>query len=247
MMFLYAINSLGQDSTSHKTIYPGGISIAYGLSKYGVRDEYVSMEKYSGNLHCLNFSWARIHDKYVYYLGLEYYNSSQVNNHNVSTDIDQFSLNQGFLYPLSKISLFQKDIYAFLGPSSELYIFYNKPRIAVSGFDHAQSFAILSSLGIHSKFIMPICNGLQAESSLGLSILSFGLRMVDQEEENESPTKSLTFLSGTNAFFKLGIRYFIFVKLSVKIRYDVNMTRITSWEPLLSASDNLVLVFTLNF
>jgi len=246
-ILLFAGNSFAQDSLSHRAVFPRGISVEYGLGNYSVRDEYISKEKYSGTLPSFTASWSRFHNKYGYYLSLEYGSSSTIKNYNVSTDIYQFALNQGFLYPLPAMSLFTRDVYAFLGPSTELYFFYNKQNIAVSGFDYAQSLAALFSLGVNAEIIYPIRNNLQAESSLSLSMLSLGFRMVDSEEEDVSPVKLLTLLSGTNAWFRLGIRYHLIDNFSLKLGYKLHLTRISSWDPLLSASDNLIVTVAYKF
>ena len=246
-ILLFAGNSVAQDSLSHRDVFPRGISVEYGLGNYSVRDEYISKEKYSGTLPSFKASWSRFHNKYGYYLSLEYGSSSTIKNYNVSTDIYQFALNQGFLYPLPAMSLLARDVYAFLGPSSELYFFYNKQNIAVSGFDYAQSFAALFSIGLNSEFIFPIRKNLQAEGALGLSMLSLGFRMVDSEEEDVSPVKLLTVLSGTNASFGLGIRYNLINNFSLKLGYKLHLTRISSWDPLLSVSDNLIVTVAYKF
>jgi hypothetical protein len=240
-------NSFAQDSLSHRTIFPTGISVEYGLGNYSVRDEFISKEKYSGTLPHFKVDWSRFHNKYGYYLSFEYRSSSEIKNYNVSADIYQFALNQGFLYPLPKKSLFAKNVYPFLGPSTELYFFYNEQNIAVSGFDYSQSFAMLLSIGLDSEIIFPIRNDLQAETSLGLGILSLGFRMVDDEEEDVSPAKLLTSLSGTNASVSQGIRYNLFGDFSLKVAYKLNVTRISSWDPLLSASDNIITTMTYKF
>ncbi len=246
-ILLFAGKSFGQDSLSHRTVFPRGISVEYGLGNYSVRDEYISKEKYSGTLPLFKASWSRFHNKYGYYLDLEYRSSSKIKNYNISADIIQFSLNQGFLYPLSQMSLFTRDVYAFLGPSMGIYIFHNKQNVAVSGFDYSQSFAGLFSLGVSSEIIFPIRPALQAEGSFRLSILSLGLRMVDTEEEDESPAKLLTLLSGTNASIRLGIRYYLYGNFSLKLAYKLHVTRISSWDPLLSASDNLIFTLAYKF
>ena len=246
-ILLCAGNSFAQGSLSHQDVFPRGISVEYGLGNYSVRDEYISKEKYSGTLPSVTANWSRFHNKYGYYLSLEYGSSSKIKNYNVSTDIYQFALNQGFLYPLPAMSLFARDVYAFLGPSTELYFFYNKQNIAVSGFDYAQSVAALFSLGLNSEIIVPIRKNLQAEGSLGLSMLSLGFRMVDSEEEDVSPVKLLTLLSGTNVSFRLGIRYKLIGNVSLKLGYKLHLKRISSWDPLLSVSDNLIVTVAYKF
>jgi hypothetical protein len=247
VIMLVSVNSFAQDSLNHRTVFPAGISVEYGAGKYSVRDEYISKEKYSGTLPRFRAIWSRFHNKYGYSLSIEYGSSSEIKNHNVSTTINQFVLNQGFLYPLPKMSLFSRDVYTFLGPSTELFFFYNKQNIAVTGFDYAQSFAALFSAGVSSEILYPLGQDLQAEGSLCFSVLSLGFRMVDDEEEDVSPVKLLTLLKGINSSLRLGLRYSMLNHLSIKIGYKFHLTRISSWTPLLSASDNVFVSLSYNF
>lgn len=244
----FITSTFGQDSLNQQSTFPAGISVEYGQGLYSVQDEYISKEKYSGTLPNIGVRWTKYQGDYGYILGLDFQNSSRIKNNNVSTNIYQFTLNQGFLYPLPKYSLFSKYLYSYLGPSTDLYFFYNKQNIAISGFDYASSFAILFSLGINSEFIMPLQDHLSIEGSLGFSVLSLGFRMVNDEDNNdESPAKLLTVFSGTNGSFKLGLRYYLLDNISIKLSYRFHLTRISSWTPLLSASDDLILSLTYGF
>jgi hypothetical protein len=241
-------STFGQDSINHQSLFPAGISVGYGQGLYSVKDEYISKEKYSGTIPHLEIKWTKYHGNYGYILGLDFQNSSRIKNNNVSADIYQFTINQGFLYPLPEFSLFSKEVYLYLGPSTDLYFFFNKQKIAISGFDYASSFACLLSLGINSEFIIPFKNNITIESSLGFSVLSLGFRMVNDEDNNdESPAKLLTLFSGTNGSFKFGIRYYLLNNVSLKLAYRFQLTRISSWTPLLSASDDLILSLTYGF
>lgn len=246
-VFIFANLIYSQDSANQQTVFPNGISAVYGLGKFSVRDEYISKEKYSGTLPNFQVNWLRFHNNYGYALSLEYRGSTKIKNNNVSANIYQFTLNQGFLYPMTKMSLFTSDIFVFIGPSTELYFYYNKQNIAVSGFDYAQSFAAMFSVGINSEIIYPLRKNLQAEGSLRLSILSLGFRIVDSEEDDSTPVKLLTPLSGTNASFKIGMRYYLFENLSLKLAYKLHLTRISAWNPLLSASDNAIISMAYEF
>jgi hypothetical protein len=228
-------------------LLPSGISIDYGIGSFAVTDEYISKEKYSGSLPYFGISWCKPHDNYVYHLSLNYRNSSEIKNNNVSADVHQFTLNQGFSYALPKFILFEKDVYTYLGPSTELYAYYNEQNIAVSGFDYAKSFAMLISGGVTSQLYYKLCDNFDLEANLDFSILSFGFRMVDEEETDESAVKLLTIISGTNLNFRFGPRFYLLNNLSVKATYQFQLTRISSWEPLLSASDNIVFTLTYGF
>jgi len=240
-------NLAGQDSLNCQSTFPSGITIEYGFGNYSVKDEYISKEKYSGTLPYYSIGWARHHDTYVYRLDMYYSNSNNIKNYNVTTNITQFTLNQGFLYPLKNISLFQKNLYLWLGPSTEFFFFYNDQNIAVAGFDYAQSLAGLFSVGLNINGIYPLRHNLQLESSLRLTVLSLGFRMVDNEEDDQSAVKILTLFSGLNSAFDLGARYYLFNRLSVKLAYKFELTRISAWDPLLSASDNLIIGLTYSF
>jgi len=228
-------------------LLPSGISLEYGIGSFAVTDEYISKEKYSGVLPYYGISWTKPHQNYVYHLSINYRYSSEIKNNNVSADVHQFTLNQGFSYTLPRFMMFDKEAYVYLGPMAEIFFYFNKQNIAVSGFDYTQSYAMLISGGITSQLFYRLFDKLNIEGTLDFSILSLGFRMVDEEETDESPVKFLTLISANNVVFALGPRYFLMDNLSIKAAYLFHFTRIDSWEPLLSASDNVVFALTYGF
>lgn len=246
-LLFVAGNSSGQDSLSHEIVFPKGVSIEYGLGSYSVRDEYISKERYSGTLPYFAINWSQFHSKYGFHLGLEYRGSSKIKNYNVSAEIKQFSLNLDYLYFTGKFSLFSKDAYAFFGPGVELYIYYNKQNIATHGINFSLSLATLFSLSANSEIIVPLGDDFQVEASMNLSLLSLGMRIVDIEAEDESPLKFLTALTGINSKIGIGVRYCLFNHLSVKLAYRLSVTRVSAWDPLLSASNDLIATLTYGF
>ena len=248
LLLILAISKLSaQDSINQYVYCQSGISLEYGVGSYAVTDEYISKEKYSGAFPYYGIRWVKPHDNYVYHLGLSFRNSSDIKNNNVSTDIYQFTLNQGFNYALPKFTMFGNDVYLYLGPSTELFFYYNSQNIAVAGFDYAQSIAMLISLGLSSELYYKLSNNFYIETSLDFNILSLGFRMIDNEESDESPVKILTAISATNASLRLGTRYKIKENLSIKASYLFNLTMINTWETLHSASDNLIFTITYGF
>jgi len=244
---LNANSAFTQNAQNYKTTLPTGITLHYGLGNFSVKDEYISKEKYSGSLPYLSANWTRFKNNSGLRLGFEFRNSSNIKNNNVTADIMQFSLNQNLFFSIPKLSLFNRDLFTFLGPSMEFYFYFNDQNIAVSGFDYAQSYAALFSLGINLESIFPMREDLHMEVSYRMGLLSLGVRMIDSEEEDVPPAKLLTFLAGTHASIKLGVRYYLINNLSLKIAYKLNVTRISSWNPLLSASDNLIATVTYGF
>lgn len=247
VFFITDSSLYAQDSLTQKIICPSGLSFEYGIGTYAVTDEYISKEKYSGFLPLYETSWIKQHEKYLYHLSMSYQYSSEIKNYNVRANIHQFTLNQGFKYPLSPLKLFDNEVYIYLGPASELFFYYNKQRIAVSGFNYSQSGVLLISGSLNTNVYYKLSENLNLEGTMNFGVLAFAFRMVDAEESDESPVKILTLVSGTNIDFRFGTRYYLFDNLSLKAAYLFRMARITSWDTLLSASDYLLLGFTYGF
>jgi len=227
--------------------FPEGLSLAYGFGQYSVRDEYISQEKYAGNLPHFSAGWSKFHRDYGYRLQFEYAASGKIKNHRISTNVTRLVFNQGFFYPLAVKPFFNKDFYSFWGPATELYFFYNDQNVAVSGFDFSQSFAALFSVGLNYQAVLPMNETWQVEAPFSLSVLSLGFRMVDSEEDDTSPAKLLTLFSGTHASFGLGIRQKFTANLSWKLAYQLRITRISAWKPLLAATDSFAVSATIQF
>ena len=236
----------GQKDTSFLNVYPSGISANIGIGYFSIRDNYISEQKYSGKLPYYSISWARKHKKYVYTLELAY-RSADVKNNNVNTSITQFTLNQGFIYSIAKTAIFNKDLLFWLGPSTEIFYINNNPDFAISGFEYTQSYAELVSLGLNAVAIYSILPDFNIESSVKITALSLGIRTVDMEEDDASPAKLFTLFSGLNSSFNIGVRYYFFNHLSAVCKYKFECTHISSWDPLLSASDNIVIGVMYNF
>jgi hypothetical protein len=237
----------GQDTSKNITNYPAGIFVEYGYGNFAVKDQYISNEKYSGKMPMYKFGWARVHEKYVYKLEFAYRFSNQIKNNNASTDISQVTLNQGFLYPLRPAFLFKKQLYVYLGPSTDFIYYFNDQHIAVCGFDYASSFAAMLSLGLNTDAIYLLSKKFQVESSLDFSFLSFTVRSVDPEVDDQSPAKLLGLIKGINGSFDLGIRYFIIEKLSVNMAYEFQLLNVNAWDPATTASDNGIIGITYRF
>jgi len=233
-----------QSNVVPETRSASGLTVEYGGGDFGITDENISPEKYSGSLPFFGVQWARDHTRNHFRLGLEVRDSDTIRNYNVSTNIMQFALYQAFLYPLSDTRLFGRDMILLVGPSTELYMLFNSQDIAVGALGFAESVAVLASIGVRAELVMPLSHRLQSEGSLRAGILSLGARTVDDERNDESPGSFLTVLSGTHIVFRLGVRCAISERWSCRLAYASEVTRIRPWQPLLSASDSLIFGLT---
>lgn len=234
-----------QAPAGQQTPLPTGLSIQYGIGQYAMRDEYISKERYSGMLPYLSADWSRFHDKWGYRLKLEFRHSTEIKNHNVSTDVLQAALQHDYMYPIRKAALFGKEAQVYVGPSFGFNLFMNNQNIASQGAFHVDmSLALLLSLGLNSDVVIPMGSKVLLEGSGRVSLLSIGIRSVDVVEEDVVAGGLLTVLSGAIATAELGIRYRILDKLSVKAAGMLQIMSIRKWNPILAVSDNLTLTLS---
>lgn len=237
----------GQEASS-AAMLGTGITAEYGLGAYAVTDKYFSTGKYSGTLPYLRVNWSRAHEKAIYELGVEARTSSEIRNYSVSTTITQFSIIQGFLYPLPRKSVFGKDLHVFLGPCSEIFVLMNTQDLAVSALGFGLSMSVLISLGARAEFLLPLSPKLSLEGAARVGLLSLGVRAVDEEmNEDAANPKLLTALAGTNTALRLGLGYRLSGAFSARLAYQFSLTRITPWTPLLAASDTVLAGLTWSF
>jgi hypothetical protein len=77
-----------------------------------------------------------------------------------------------------------------------------------------------------------------------MDLLSLGVRIVDLVDEDQSPAKILTAPSGTHAAWDLGLRFSPHRLLTLGLRHEVQFLRITAWDDLGAASNNLIFSVT---
>jgi len=239
----------GQDTTDYKTAFPSGISVGYGQGLYSVKDEYISGEKYSGTLPYLNIEWVRFNNKNGYRLEFEYRNSSNITNNNISTEAKQIAFNQDFIYPVSHFSLFSKDVYAYLGPSVQVFYYDLKYNFVAPGtFISPKTYGRILSLGINTEFIYRVNRKLNIECFLRSNLLSLSGKDVDPAiYDNDSPPMLLTIITVTKFDFDLSMRYYLFNRISICLGYKFDFSRIDKWDPYIAASDNLIISVNYKF
>jgi len=254
-ILLFAGNSIGQDSLSHQTVFPKGISVDYGLGRYSVRDKYISKNKYTGSISSLNVTWSHFNKNRGVRLKFDYRSGSEIKNFNLSADIKEFSFTGTYTYSIGTFNLFSKKVYTYLGPSWGFYLYSRNQYMASHMMATTLSYAALISLGLNSEFICPIKPKLQAEGSLGLNLLSLGGRLPDLEIEEAEMIKLLPFYSATKGYFHFVLCYRFIRQVSIGIGYQFRLIWFKSskewesedgWYGLLVANDNLLFRLTWN-
>jgi len=247
--FLITGNSLAQDSLSYNTVFPHGIFIGYGQGSYTVRDEYISKERYSGIMPYYKVEWVRFKERNGYRLEFEYWKSTDISNNNISAEAQQFIFNQDFIYPIGKFSLFSRSVYAYLGPSVQLFyyeIYYH--FVSPGTFISPGTNGAIGSLGVNAEIIYQAGNKLNVESSLHSNLISLSGKEVDvQKYSDESCPALLPFFTATKFDFDLSVRYYLINKISLCLGYKFDFSRINKWDPYIAASGNVIMSLNYNF
>ncbi|MFC2138965.1 hypothetical protein ACFLTE_12405, partial [Bacteroidota bacterium] len=195
LFFLFSINSLySQNSDSIRyTNINNGISTFYGMGKMGIKDEYISNEKYSGIINCYGLYWSRYHSKYLYRIGIEQLSGEKLKNNNITTEIMNIHLHQAYLYFIRKF----KEPIIGLGPSFSMLYFENSPLIAGNNIDSKGGYIYLGIDGIAQS---SLTKNFSYEIFSKLGIMSFKSRYFSNEAEFKIQTPI------TNTFFNTKIQ-----------------------------------------
>jgi hypothetical protein len=233
-----------QEGNGHHDLFASGISFTSGIGRYSVRDEYISGQRYTGSLPYLRLDWIRFREDRGSRLGLRLRANGDVKNYNLSSTITSARLGLDFFYLAGSFGLLGRSATVYLGPSTGMTLYVSDQNIAGNGLDLAISFAGLLSVGGSAGLVVPFSEKLSMSTGLRADLLSLGLRIVDLVESDESPVKVLTALNGTDLVARVGLRYDLHQRLSAGLGYEAQMMRISAWDYLGIASDNLVLTLT---
>ena len=242
--FFCLSNLYGQVAVMVTEVQPSRLYIEGGIGKYAVIDEFISPEKYEGSLPYEALRWTRDHGTYNYRLYASFRHGTRIKNHNISTTITQFTLNQGFFYPLRRSPSFQNRLSVFWGPSILLHFYYNDLNMSASGFDFAQSAAGQVSICFNLRGDFQLKPDIAVHSALEISALSLGFGRNDKNSDEQSAFQIISPFSGLYSSFDLALQYSLSNHLDCRVGYKFELLRMTVWEPLISASDNLILAIS---
>jgi len=232
-----------KSSTTDDKIIPHGILINYGFGNAVMIDEYFSQSKYSGTINNISALWSRDHSKYVVTQHIDYINSSKIKSGNLSAELTNFSLYRDYSYSLKTINIGDKKIYPYLGPTTMFNLNFAEQNFVTNGIYFNFSVNVIIGLGANAKFIFPIKENLVAESNLYINILSVIVHMPDlvvEEDEQDSPIKLTTGISAFHTNGDIGLRYYIFNPLSIKLMYKYNITNNSSWDESLKIASDII-------
>jgi hypothetical protein len=238
-----------QDSTRYRSLFKDGIEGRMGIAYLATRDDHISDQKYTGPATWFTLRWSDFHETYGFRLGMTYERASDIKNYNVSAEVTVGTFTLADLYPIGSFELFGREVYALLGPAAELFMYYRKQHIAQNtdtSPDIYESGAWLFSLGARMETVLPFRGGLRIEAALQTSLLSLG-GGTGSSSGSSTPIMLLTPLGGLRCSIECGAGYEFLSSVSVALGYRLQVTRISGWNYLLTASDNAFVSIGLYF
>lgn len=234
---VFGIIVSAQAPKTMKSLLGDGIFIQGGFGYLALHDEYISNEKYSGYLPYFEAGWLKSQDSSAVSFSVKFRNSSSMKNNNLSAKVVQGGFNLNYIYPIGTFKLFTHDVFAFLGPSMEIYSYERDENIAGGGY---QSYATYYSLGVNSTLILPVGSNFSAECSGMLNLIGWGQRSVSSQKQ----TKFISIFSGIRGYTNFLLRFNISDNFMLKAGYRFEICQSSTWDYLLSASDNFIFVLS---
>ena len=246
----------GQTTDNFENRFPQGLSAGYGFGRYSIRDEYISLNRYTGMFSELNLEWSHYHGGRGFELEFAYGHGSEIKNYNAKADIYELTLSGKYLYPIKETLLFQKPVYLYLGPCWNSFVHFRNQNMASSIFTKTMSFATLISAGINTKCIIPLSAKFQTENSLTLHLISFAGRLPDMDIEDAKYIRLLTFPWAIDSQYNFTLRYRMNSNLSIATGYQFKLIKVHSsesseeelgWYGMLSANNNVFIDLRCHF
>ena len=234
--------------------YPQGAVFETGYGSFTVRDEYISPERYTGDIKTLKLAWSQIHEgKRGYESTFDYVYGAKIRNYAVSAEVQEFSLNHVFLFPVKKEHyLFSKRYYSLIGPSAELWFHIRHQNISNYLITIPYSLVGMLSLGFNQKIIIPVNSkfGFSCFYKIGIFSLTGKTNYSNPDNEDKpSSVKLLTPLTGLRACIDYSAYYTVNSHITCKTGYEFRVANIannTSWDDMANAMDIFSVKFIYN-
>jgi hypothetical protein len=97
---------------------------------------------------------------------------------------------------------------------------------------------------VNSTLVLPLQSDFSLEGSGVLNVLSLGLRLADINAKHQKFAKATSVLSGLRGHAELLLRYTLTDAVMLKAGYRFEICQSNSWNYLIAASDNLILVLS---
>ena len=225
-----------------------GISIEGGVSLAGLKDDFISNQKYSGSSGYLRLSWSSSLGKSLFEVSMESLVAPSLSNNNLSTAFGSGSLSGALLFPLRPFSVAGRTGTLFVGPTWGFSLYLGKLDLSEGSFlNETASLTLLAPLGVRAGGVLGVSPRIHVEGWVGSSILTATLRSVDVVDDAGVAGGVLPFWSTQQVNGDLAARFQVSEKVEARLGYRMRLLRAQEWNPLLMVSDGLHLGVTIGF
>ena len=218
-----------------------GISIHYSAGKIGIKDYYISNQKYSGITNGYNLEWNKNDSNYHKRIEIQYNFSKRLENNNITGKIDLFSINNSYLYPIGSIDIINKELNFYVGPSTNTKIHFRQLNIANGETNStANSFLAVLSGNFNSDLSLSLTNKITFYFQNNFNLITIGSKSYDSGKEDEKPLKILTPFAGLLFDTKLFMNFQLVKRFSLNLGYYSKFSNINAWDKYVSINDNFL-------
>jgi hypothetical protein len=221
----------------------------YGaFGSLAVRDEYVSLLRYSGAVSTAGAEWGSRYADLWSHLALEYQRAASVENFNAQAAVTQLRVFYGHEYLLARVSLGGMAGEWSLGPAALVALHLRVQQVAARTFalSNYLSFFLDTSVALSSTFTLALDAAWSVRAAGSLGLAGVGVKSVDFSDpaagsEREPAMRLLLPYSHLQGRGEVAVSRTLFPGCSASLAWLFQFQRTTAWAPLITAADSALL------
>jgi hypothetical protein len=204
------------------------ISIYKSEGTSSITDKQMSENIYSGTTGSIGIKYQRMYQTYGSYFKFNYENGSQIEYKNTSAATKNVLLSYGKIYSIKGLKLFDKNLNAWLGPSTDIYFHVRTQNTSLNIESPTVSYVLLFSVSINSMVVYPVNKKMACEGNFSATAISFGSRFPNLMYKQINLFKLLPFYKALINSDRIALAYSPFNFLTLKAGYEFDYMGIKS-------------------
>jgi hypothetical protein len=205
------------------------ISIYKSEGNCSINDKQISENTYSGTTGSIGITYMGSHQTYGPYFKFNYENGSKIQYNKTSATINNILLSYGMIYPIKGLKLFNKNLYAYLGPSTDIYFHLRTQNVSFNIIAPTVSYALFFSLSLNAIVVYPVNKKIACEGIFSATAISFGSRFPNIDYKQINLFKLLPFYKALRNSDRIALAYHPFGFLTLKAGYEFDFMGIKSY------------------
>lgn len=243
IFFSVVLSSLfGQDTLPINRM---GLTVEYGIGSVAIVDEYISDERYTGNLPYLGIWYNRLARDQGFRLGFTFQQDNGLENYSIRAELSRINLIYDQLFKIKKFNIAKKPAFWTIGPSFEYfeYELINQFSSTYKGFSEY----IMVILGFNTAVEWDITKRFTASVFLRTNVIGTSYKTHDEQNYPDVNTRLQTLFTANNLNVDLGLRYRVIPRISLGLKGKAQYTRSTRWDPSQMFVNSLLLHTIIHF